>query len=90
VLNIWNYTDLKTRFRAKSEKLKAKPVTPTTAAARSRKQGNRLHFTFAFRSDVLVPVEYQEAPALPLPEGAQPAPKSQLAEMEDFLDDLLS
>lgn len=36
------YTDLKTRFRAKSEKLKAKPVKPTTAAAKSRKQGNRL------------------------------------------------
>jgi len=64
--------DLKTRFRAKSEKLKTKPVKPTTIAARSRKQ------------------EYQDAPALPLPEGAQPDPKSQLAEMEDFLDDLLS
>jgi hypothetical protein len=35
-------------------------------------------------------VEYQEAPALPFPEGAQPTPKSQLDEMEDFLDDLLS
>ncbi|KIM42071.1 hypothetical protein M413DRAFT_445237 [Hebeloma cylindrosporum] len=64
--------DLKTRFRAKSEKLKAKPVKSNILAARSRKQ------------------EYKEAPALPLPEGAQPVAKSQLDEMEDFLDDLLS
>ncbi|KAF8174228.1 hypothetical protein BJ912DRAFT_1033864 [Pholiota molesta] len=65
--------ELKNRFRAKSEKLRAKPVTPTvSASSRSRKQ------------------EYQEAPALPLPEGAKAEPKSQLAEMEDFLDDLLS
>ncbi|KAF8890812.1 hypothetical protein CPB84DRAFT_1784587 [Gymnopilus junonius] len=62
--------DLKSRFRAKSEKLRTKPITPTSV--RSRKE------------------EYQEAPALPLPDGAQPKPKTQLEEMEDFLDDLLS
>ncbi|KAH9476722.1 hypothetical protein JR316_0010636 [Psilocybe cubensis] len=33
--------------------------------------------------------EYQEAPALPLPEGTQVKPKTQLEEMEEFLDDLL-
>ncbi|PPR02528.1 hypothetical protein CVT24_001954 [Panaeolus cyanescens] len=31
--------DLKARFRAKSEKLKTKPVTPTPASARSKKPG---------------------------------------------------
>ncbi|CAA7264000.1 unnamed protein product [Cyclocybe aegerita] len=62
--------DLKDRFKAKSEKLRTKPVTPTTTSAR-RKQG-----------------EYQEAPALPLPDGVKP--KSQMEEMEDFLDELLT
>jgi hypothetical protein len=33
-------------------------------------------------------LDYQDAPALPLPDGAQP--KSQMQEMEDFLDDLLT
>ncbi|KAF5329270.1 hypothetical protein D9619_009309 [Psilocybe cf. subviscida] len=65
--------DLKTRFRAKSEKLKTKPITPTPASAtRSRKP------------------ELQDAPALPLPVDPRAPPKSQIDEMEDFLDDLLS
>jgi len=33
-------------------------------------------------------LEYQEAPALPLPDGVQP--KAQMQEMEDFLDELLT
>ena len=33
-------------------------------------------------------LDYQDAPALPLPDGAQP--KDQMQEMEDFLDDLLT
>ena len=33
-------------------------------------------------------LDYQDAPALPLPDGAQP--KGQMQEMEDFLDDLLT
>ncbi|KAK7026800.1 hypothetical protein VNI00_015458 [Paramarasmius palmivorus] len=60
--------DLKTRFRAKSEKLKTKPAIPS---ARDRK-----HET-----------GYVEAPPLPQPENVKP--KSQLDEMEDFLDELL-
>ncbi|KAF9477435.1 hypothetical protein BDN70DRAFT_110633 [Pholiota conissans] len=64
--------ELKNRFRAKSEKLRTKPVAPAAPTSRSRKQ------------------DYQEAPALPLPEGTKVEPKSQLAQMEDFLDDLLS
>ncbi|KAF8153843.1 hypothetical protein B0H34DRAFT_783978 [Crassisporium funariophilum] len=63
--------DLKTRFRAKSERLRTTPVSPSTTS-RSRKP------------------EYQNAPALPLPEGVEPKPKSQMDEMEDFLDDLLT
>ncbi|PPQ96633.1 hypothetical protein CVT26_010673 [Gymnopilus dilepis] len=59
--------DLKSRFRAKSDKLRTKPITPTSARPRK-----------------------DEAPALPLPEGAQPKPKNQMEEMEDFLDELLS
>ncbi|KAH9476602.1 hypothetical protein JR316_0010514 [Psilocybe cubensis] len=62
--------ELKNRFRAKSEKLRSKPIAPAATSARTRKQ------------------ELQEAPALPLPEGAKP--KTQLEEMEDFLDDLLT
>ncbi|PPQ94353.1 hypothetical protein CVT25_000681 [Psilocybe cyanescens] len=63
--------ELKNRFRAKTEQLRAKPVLPSSSSARTRKQ------------------EYQEAPALPLPEGVQPQPKTQMEEMEEFLDDLL-
>ncbi|KAJ3507307.1 hypothetical protein NLJ89_g6376 [Agrocybe chaxingu] len=63
-------SNLKDRFKAKSEKLRTKPVTPTTTSAR-RKQG-----------------VYQEAPALPLPDGVKP--KSQIEEMEEFLDELLT
>ncbi|KAG2135386.1 uncharacterized protein EDB93DRAFT_826863 [Suillus bovinus] len=57
--------DLKTRFRAKSEKLKVKPLV-----SRDIKQGDN----------------YSEAPALP---NDTPR-KAAKAEMEDFLDDLLS
>jgi len=63
--------DLKMRFRAKSEKIRASPATNVSpTSSRSRKP------------------EYQEAPALPLPDGVQP--KSQMQEMEDFLDELLT
>jgi len=63
--------DLKTRFRAKSEKIRSSPATRvSTTSSRSRKP------------------DYQDAPALPLPDGAQP--KGQMEEMEDFLDDLLT
>ncbi|KAF9526200.1 hypothetical protein CPB83DRAFT_495904 [Crepidotus variabilis] len=60
--------DLKDRFKAKSEKLKAKPLTPTSLSTR-RHQGT-----------------LEEAPALPVP-GAEP--RSQIEEMEDFLDELI-
>jgi len=46
-------TDMKTRFRAKSEKLKTKPVKPTTIAARSRKQGNGFHDLALLLSDLI-------------------------------------
>uniref|UniRef100_A0A0W0FP34 Uncharacterized protein n=1 Tax=Moniliophthora roreri TaxID=221103 RepID=A0A0W0FP34_MONRR len=60
--------DLKSRFRAKTEKLKAKPAIPS---AQDRKQD----------------AGYLNAPPLPQPENAKP--KSELDEMEDFLDELL-
>ncbi|KAF9255945.1 hypothetical protein L218DRAFT_882881 [Marasmius fiardii PR-910] len=66
--------DLKFRFRAKSEKLKAKP---TIAPARDRKLGTN---NCALGAVI-------DAPPLPLPENAKL--KSQKEEMEDFLDDLL-
>ncbi|KDR78097.1 hypothetical protein GALMADRAFT_65103 [Galerina marginata CBS 339.88] len=62
--------DLKNRFRAKSEKLRMKPVVPTSSSARNRK------------------LEYQDAPALPI-QGEPQKTKTQMEEMEDFLDDLL-
>ncbi|KAJ7576939.1 hypothetical protein C8J56DRAFT_971988 [Mycena floridula] len=61
--------DLKTRFRAKSERLRARPVTTSN---QPRRKGPAV----------------VDAPALPVAEGA--APKDAKAEMEDFLDGLIS
>ncbi|KAK6967075.1 hypothetical protein R3P38DRAFT_2589566 [Favolaschia claudopus] len=72
---IW---DLKSRFRAKSEKLR-KPIGNPR-----RDHGKRL---------VLMPLFFHpipvEAPPLPLPDGSQPPLKDPKEDMEDFLDDLL-
>ena len=65
-------------------------MTPTLAS-RSRKQG--AFTTYIYNGSFLLSgflLEYQDAPALPLPESAKSEPKTQLNEMEDFLDDLLS
>lgn len=75
--------DLKARFRAKSEKLKVKPLF-----SRDTKQGrvllsvNMISLTSTHRPGD----NYSEAPALPN-DTLRKAPK---VEMEDFLDDLLS
>ncbi|KAG1807934.1 hypothetical protein EV424DRAFT_1575589 [Suillus variegatus] len=75
--------DLKARFRAKSEKLKVKPLF-----SRDTKQGrvllsvNMISLTSTHRPGD----NYSEAPALPN-DTPRKAPK---VEMEDFLDDLLS
>ena len=43
-----------------------------------------LVITFLF----MLALDYQDAPALPLPDGVQP--KGHMQEMEDFLDELLT
>ncbi|KAK0451230.1 uncharacterized protein EV420DRAFT_1274538 [Desarmillaria tabescens] len=63
--------DLKSRFRAKSERLRKKPIAPT---ARERKQGRSENSS------------YVNAPALPLAEGATPKdPKADMEDFLDDL-----
>jgi len=80
----WWFIDLKARFRAKSEKLKAKPIS-----VRDRKYGSLLILTTALRllnaSYIALGDSYVEAPALPT-DAPRKEPKE---EMEDFLDELL-
>ncbi|KAG7088939.1 hypothetical protein E1B28_012884 [Marasmius oreades] len=79
--------DLKSRFRAKSDKLMAKPLISST---RDRKQGafDRFrHFCPGERKLNCLLGTVVDAPPLPLPENTKP--KSHEEEMEDFLDELL-
>ncbi|CAK5284652.1 unnamed protein product [Mycena citricolor] len=59
--------ELKSRFRAKSDKLRRAPVVPLKKAE----------------------IQPVIAPPLPLPDGSLPPIKSEMDEMEDFLDDLI-
>jgi hypothetical protein len=86
-------SDLKTRFRAKSEKIRVSPATRvSTTSSRSRKlPGTLSHYPFYFCPFHLLisnSLEYKDAPALPLPDGSHP--KGQMQEMEEFLDELLT
>ncbi|KAJ7829878.1 hypothetical protein B0H14DRAFT_2366242 [Mycena olivaceomarginata] len=71
---IW---DLKTRFRAKSEKLR-----------KSASRSASWDLTPAHRTQGST--TYVDAPPLPLADGSLPPPKGPKADMEDFLDDLLT
>ncbi|KAF7976555.1 hypothetical protein HWV62_6213 [Athelia sp. TMB] len=79
--------DLKTRFKAKSEKLRSKPITQ---AGRERKPGStRGPLSASILSNLgFRPEKVSEAPLLPTELAAQPS-RDPKHEMEDFLDDLL-
>lgn len=86
--------DLKTRFRAKSERMRGKP---TVNVGRDRKpQGKsaleHIRPTESRQSThaLIAGKTLENAPALPLPGGSTPPPKAPKDEMQDYLDDLLT
>ena len=82
-----HHVDLKARFKAKSEKLKAKPVFKST---RERQAGERHNRLGIWEPKCIRNTEkFEVAPELPPAEGSVAKSKGSKEVMEDYLDELL-